>query len=241
MTDEERELLLRYQKYVRKRNAIVIILISITVFLGLGFYFFNKGNNETVKKSNAKVLPPVLKLNKNSIEISQNDTIDYISYIKTATDEVDGDLKNKVIYNTIDTSLVGEYEIEYSLENSNHKKVIKKMKVKINEIIVSQPEISNNANTTGESTSTSSNTSSSTNSSTSTTTKPSTSTNKTIESSNNSNSVSTPKTKDFLFKDGYDMNTVSGACASSLSGHKGRCDPIYDSDGIIIGMRATIE
>lgn len=234
MTDEERELLLRYQKYVRKRNTIVVILISITVFLGLGFYFFNKGNNETVKKSNVEVLPPVLELNKNSIEISQNDTIDYISYIKTATDEVDGDLKNKVIYNTIDTSLVGEYEIEYSLENSNHKKVIKKMKVKINEIIVSQPEISNDANTTGGSTSTSSNTSS-------TTTKPSTSTNKTIESSNNSNSVSTPKTKDFLFKDGYDMNTVSGACASSLSGHRGRCDPIYDSDGIIIGMRATIE
>ena len=60
MTDEEKELLLRYQQYTRKRNMIIatIIIVAITISLVLGFYFFGKNKNETVKKENVEVLPP---------------------------------------------------------------------------------------------------------------------------------------------------------------------------------------
>lgn len=245
MTDEEKELLLHYQQYTRKRNMIIatIIIVAITISLVLGFYFFGKNKNETVKKENVEVLPPILELTVDSIEISQNEEINYDSYIKVAKDKKDGDLKDKVQYNKIDTSIVGEYEIKYSLENSSHKKVEKILKVKVNEVVqVQEPEptptqdtnTSNNQNNTGGSTSTSQNTTSSN------TNNQSNTTSKKAESSSSNNS-SVPRTKDFLFSDGYDMGNVGSVCASSLSGHKGRCDPIYDSDGIIIGMRATIE
>lgn len=248
MTDEEKELLLRYQQYTRKRNMIIatIIIVAITISLVLGFYFFGKNKTDTVKKENVEVLPPVLELTVDSIEISQNEEINYDSYIKVAKDKEDGDLKDKVEYNKIDTSVIGEYEVKYLLENSRHKKVEKKLKVKVNEVVqVQEPQepepnptqdtnTSNNQNNISGSTSTSQNTTSSN------TNNQSNTTSKKTESSS-SNNTSAPRTRDFLFSDGYDMSNVGSVCASSLSGHKGRCDPIYDSDGIIIGMRATIE
>lgn len=114
-----------------------------------------------------EVLPPVLELTVDRIEIYQNEEINYDSYIKVAKDKEDGDLKDKVEYNKIDTSVVGEYEVKYSLENSSHKKVEKTMKVKVNEVVqVQEPQepeptptqdtnTSNNQNNTSGSTSTS--------------------------------------------------------------------------------------
>ena len=229
MTEEEKELLLRYQQYTRKRNMIIatIIIVAITVSLVLGFYFFGKNKNDTVKKENVEVLPPVLELTVDSIEISQNEEINYDTYIKVAKDKEDGDLKDKVEYNKIDTSVVGEYEVKYSLENSSHKKVEKTMKVKVNEVVqVQEPQEPEPTPTQDTNTSSNHNQSNTTS--------------KKNESSS-SNNTSAPRTRDFLFSDGYDMSNVGSVCASSLAGHKGRCDPIYDSDGIIIGMRATIE
>lgn len=238
MTEEEKELLLRYQQYTRKRNMIIatIIIVAITVSLVLGFYFFGKNKNDTVKKENVEVLPPVLELTVDSIEISQNEEINYDSYIKVAKDKEDGDLKDKVEYNKIDTSVVGEYEVNYSLENSSHKKVEKTMKVKVNEVVqVQEPQEPEPTPTQDTNTSSNQN-----NTSGSTSTSQNNTTSKKTESSS-SNNTSAPRTRDFLFSDGYDMSNVGSVCASSLAGHKGRCDPIYDSDGIIIGMRATIE
>lgn len=238
MTEEEKELLLRYQQYTRKRNMIIatIIIVAITVSLVLGFYFFGKNKNDTVKKENVEVLPPVLELTVDSIEISQNEEINYDSYIKVAKDKEDGDLKDKVEYNKIDTSVVGEYEVNYSLENSSHKKVEKTMKVKVNEVVqVQEPQEPEPTPTQDTNTSSNQN-----NTSGSTSTSQNNTTSKKTESSS-SNNTSAPRIRDFLFSDGYDMSNVGSVCASSLAGHKGRCDPIYDSDGIIIGMRATIE
>lgn len=183
-----------------------------------------------------EVLPPVLELTVDSIEISQNEEINYDSYIKVAKDKEDGDLKDKVEYNKIDTSVVGEYEVNYSLENSSHKKVEKTMKVKVNEVVqVQEPQEPEPTPTQDTNTSSNQN-----NTSGSTSTSQNNTTSKKTESSS-SNNTSAPRTRDFLFSDGYDMSNVGSVCASSLAGHKGRCDPIYDSDGIIIGMRATIE
>lgn len=54
--------------------------------------------------------------------------------------------------------------------------------------------------------------------------------------------VSTPVIQDFLFNDGYTMDTVTGACAAALSssGRSGTCQPIQDANGIYLGMRLIL-
>ena len=49
------------------------------------------------------------------------------------------------------------------------------------------------------------------------------------------------QTKDYLFSDGYDMNTAPAACQADLlnSGRSGSCIPIQDENGIYLGMRLT--
>lgn len=47
-----------------------------------------------------------------------------------------------------------------------------------------------------------------------------------------------PSNRQFLFSDGYTMDTVSGACSSALfsSGYAGSCVPLQDANGIYYGM-----
>lgn len=60
---------------------------------------------------------PTLKLTHKRIQIAQNETLDYKSYIKEANDNVDGDILASVQYNEIDTSKLGTYEVKYSLKD----------------------------------------------------------------------------------------------------------------------------
>lgn len=50
-----------------------------------------------------------------------------------------------------------------------------------------------------------------------------------------------PLNKDFLFKDGYNMENVYQAAREYLEsiGHAGKCVPIKDEEGICIGMRVV--
>lgn len=47
-----------------------------------------------------------------------------------------------------------------------------------------------------------------------------------------------PSNRQFLFSDGYTMDTVSGACSAALfsSGYAGTCVPLQDANGIYYGM-----
>ena len=58
-------------------------------------------------------------------------------------------------------------------------------------------------------------------------------------SKKNTNQKNKPPNKDFLFKDGYNINNVSQAAYEYLnsSGFAGECRPIKDDDGIYLGMR----
>lgn len=58
-------------------------------------------------------------------------------------------------------------------------------------------------------------------------------------SKKNTNQKNKPQNKDFLFKDGYNINNVSQAAYEYLnsSGFAGECRPIKDDDGIYLGMR----
>lgn len=52
-----------------------------------------------------------------------------------------------------------------------------------------------------------------------------------------------PKSKDFLFEDGYTMENVVGIAKEYLksSNHSGKCIVLKDEDGVCIGMRVIFE
>lgn len=65
---------------------------------------------------------PIIELTHKRIQIGIYDNIDYQSYIKNVSDNVDQDLKEKITYNEIDTSKIGKYTICYEVEDraGNH-------------------------------------------------------------------------------------------------------------------------
>ena len=151
MTDEE--LILMYRQYKKKRR-IIIIIISFLVCLSLiVVYQFpklnDKKNNDThteIKEEVLDKIPPELKLLVDSIEIIQDEDIDYVSYIESAIDDKDGDLKNKVEFNKIDTSIIGEQKIIYYVSDSSNNSVQKEIlvNVKAKEIETNNNQLSQN-------------------------------------------------------------------------------------------------
>lgn len=80
------------------------------------------------EKTNEK---PQLELNHSRVQIGIDSKIDYKSYISTAKDKEDGDLISKVIYNKIDTSEVGSYQVNYSLKDKDDNEVKKTLKIDV--------------------------------------------------------------------------------------------------------------
>lgn len=74
---------------------------------------------------------PELQLTKKRVQVAQNDTVDYTSYISKANDDVDGDLKKEVTYNTIDTSKLGSYEVKYSVKDKSENEATQTLKVDV--------------------------------------------------------------------------------------------------------------
>jgi len=68
-------------------------------------------------KKEKDLTAPELTLNKVRIQVNKDAKIDYASYIEKAEDQVDGDLKGKVTYNSIDTSKYGQYEVKYIVKD----------------------------------------------------------------------------------------------------------------------------
>lgn len=221
MTDEE--LLIKYRKYKKRRN--LIIMISFLFILIISLFIFNKLNNTKIDEKKEDqiieamdITPPILTLNEESIEITEGDEIDYKSYIDSAIDDVDGDVTDKVLYFEIDSSKIGDSEIiYYVLDNSNNMtqtklKVIVKEKPK--EIVENKPieeqKPSNNTNATENK-----------------------------KQPENKSENDEKITKYFLFSEGYTMNNVVDACASELKrlNRAGSCTPLMDSSGIYLGMK----
>lgn len=245
MTEEEELLLTRYHEYKRKRRKIIIVAILVTLAIigGSGYLYYLKTNEDKqVVTKDKDDTPPKLVLTDSQITVKQNDEIDYQTYIKSCVDNKDGDIVKEVKYKEIDTSVVGEYIVVYQVSDKAKNKTQKELKVIVEEKIeVSQEPTPTNDNPQDQQGNVTNNSNTNTNQN------QTSNTNKKDNTSNNSssnNSVSNqPKTrtKDFLFSDGYNMGNVGQACASELSGKKGRCEPIVDSEGITKGMRLTIE
>lgn len=99
--------------------GVVIGLAVLSCFVKYLIPSSNKkcNNDEVVNSEKKDITPPYLLLKEEKFIIYQDDEINYKSFIVDCFDEVDGDLIDKVIYNTIDTSKVGEYTVTYSVKD----------------------------------------------------------------------------------------------------------------------------
>lgn len=246
MKQEEKELLEKYLIYRKKRNKIILIIILIFVMLVGGvvsWIYISSSRNNTSKQNVTQIQEetkikdtekPVITLKAKQISIFQNDTINYKSYIESVIDNADGNITQNVKYNTIDTSQLGEFQIIYSVQDKAKNEATEQIKVIINK----------REDTTKEETPSSNTSDKKKNDKPSSNSTGGTSQQKTggTSSTTKNNEKREPKTKDFLFTDGYDMNTVSKAASDYIdaNGGRGEAYPIRDQEGIIIGMRVKI-
>lgn len=232
MSDEE--LLNRYESYKKKRNIIIIIialLFIISLIIVINFPKDSKPTEpkieppkEEIKADNEK---PILELTVDHIDIEINQEINYGDYIKVAKDNIDGDLKDKVMFNKIDVSKVGTFEVVYYVFDSsnNMTQAILTINIKEPPKEVEEPQESDTPPNKSEENN---------------------SGNKNPPNSNNKpeqgNAKKEPVVKYFMFEDGYNMGNVVEVCASELkkSGRTGRCLPITDDKGIYLGMKLEL-
>ena len=247
MSDEE--LLLKYRKYKKKRFIIIggITFLLILIFsVILYFHFNNTSSTEPKVNSKEDVVikdedAPIIKLKIKEIEIMKGDDINYKDYIESVEDKIDGNLIEEVQYEMIDTSIVGEHSIIYSVSDKagNTSQAILKVTIKEKE---EQANINNSETSSTENKSNSIRKDSNNKNSES---KPSqkeeqnSQTHKQEETTKNDNNTSEKIVKYFLFSDGYTMLNVSDACATELKkiNRTGMCSPIQDENGIYLGMK----
>lgn len=74
---------------------------------------------------------PKLELNKKNIVVGVHEDIDYMSYVASANDDSDGDLKDQVTYNRIDTSHKGEQTITYCVKDQNQNETKQSLRVHV--------------------------------------------------------------------------------------------------------------
>lgn len=232
MSDEE--LLNRYESYKKKRNVIIIIialLFIISLIIVINFPKDSKPTEPKIEtpKEETKVdnEKPILELTVDHIDIEINQELNYSDYIKVAKDNVDGDLKDKVMFNKIDVSKAGTFEVVYYVFDSsnNMTQAILTINIKEPPKDVEEPQESNTPPNKPEENNSS---------------------NKNPTNPNNKpeqgNTKQEPVVKYFMFEDGYNMGNVVEACASELkkSGRSGRCLPITDDNGIYLGMKLEL-
>ena len=247
MSDEE--LLLKYRKYKKKRFIIIggITFLLILIFsVILYFHFNNTSSTEPKVNSKEDVVikdedAPIIKLKIKEIEIMKGDDINYKDYIESVEDKIDGNLIEEVQYEMIDTSIVGEHSIIYSVSDKagNTSQAILKVIIKETE-----EQVDTNNSKTG-STENKSNSIKNDSDNKNSESKPSqkeeqnSQTPKQEETTKNDNNTSEKIVKYFLFSDGYTMLNVSDACAAELKkiNRTGMCSPIQDENGIYLGMK----
>lgn len=96
--------------------------------LSIGFLIFLAGCSSTLAKDETS---PELILTKHRIHVDVNQRIDYLSYVDKAIDDVDGDLKQKVTFNEIDTSQKGHQIIEYVVSDKAGNESKKRLEVDV--------------------------------------------------------------------------------------------------------------
>lgn len=243
MTDEQ--LLIMYRKYKKKKRIIIIsiiLIIIISVFIFL--YISNTSSKKDEQPKEISKLPeikdevaPEIKLTTNSIGIIEGGDVDYLKYVESVIDDQDGNLLENISYKEIDTSIIGEQKIIYTVSDSagNTAQEIIIVNIIKKEEPVEIPKENITSNKTEmpkieEIKPSNNNTSNNT-----TTSQPEPPSN----NDNQNNQTTNKIIKYFLFKDGYTMLNVSEACVEELkkTNRTGICSPIQDENGIYLGMK----
>lgn len=129
-----------------KVKYIALIIVAICVSTALSHWIGAKGvehKEETIKELAAEAKeeqrlekemdhePPKLLLTTDKIIIYEGDEINYGAFIKSAWDEVQGDLTQRVTSNLIDTSKEGDYIVRYDVQDRAGNKTHAELKVTV--------------------------------------------------------------------------------------------------------------
>lgn len=90
--------------------------------------------NKTTQKLNTiikDISGPQIVLTTNKVRINKGDSINLASYLTSAQDNSDGDMKSKVTYNTIDTSSTGTKTVTYTATDSFGNKSAVQLQVEV--------------------------------------------------------------------------------------------------------------
>ena len=116
-----------------KKKKLWILLIVVLFVCSLTSVLFNykniKRNIEIAKEEQVEkerkeemlkqdLISPVLILKPDKLIMYQGDELYYKSFIKEATDNLEGDLTDRVKYTKIDTSKTGEFYVDYEVSDS---------------------------------------------------------------------------------------------------------------------------
>lgn len=116
-----------------KKKKLWILLIVVLFVCSLTSVLFNykniKRNIEIAKEEQVEkeikeemlkqdLISPVLILKQDKLIMYQGDELNYKSFIKEATDNLEVDLTDRVKYTKIDTSKTGEFYVDYEVSDS---------------------------------------------------------------------------------------------------------------------------
>lgn len=116
-----------------KKKKLWILLIAVLFVSSLTSVLFNYKNikrnieisKEEKEEQEAKetmlkqdLISPVLILKQDKLIMYQGDELNYKSFIKEASDNLEGDLTDKVKYTKIDTSKTGEFYVDYEVSDT---------------------------------------------------------------------------------------------------------------------------
>ena len=115
------------------KKKLLILLVGVFISCTLVSFFFKnqKSQREEIKvKEQVKeeqhqqevlksdIIVPSLILTQDKLIMYQGDQINYASFVEEASDNLEGDLKDKVTYKEIDTSKLGEQFVEYEVSDT---------------------------------------------------------------------------------------------------------------------------
>lgn len=114
-----------------KKKSIILLVVVIIICSGISLYFNHQRikknqeiaaqeETERIKKEAVYLedsVPPVLILSQDKIVAYKGDELNYLSFVESVTDNLEGDLIKKVKYNEIDVNKVGEYDVTYEVQD----------------------------------------------------------------------------------------------------------------------------
>lgn len=117
---------------MNRKKLLVVLIISIIVssVVSISFNYRNIKKNITIAKEiqqeqqeyeeqlKQDLISPILILKQDKIIMYQGDELNYKAFIKKASDNLEGDLTEKVKYTEIDTSKIGEFYVDYEVSDS---------------------------------------------------------------------------------------------------------------------------